>query len=236
MKFIPQFPVQQLSGHDGQPNGLVAMRSNGIDIFRRYVVPMNPQTSEQDLVRSAFTISAQAFKLLTDNQRATWTTWAQADPVNVLGRSITLQDIASYQRSNFWSRLKLSSNLTTAPTAAPGYSVSSVSGVVFDTPTSTLTISIVHNSTSTANYWAVKQTAAAATAQRNARPSDYRLVKGASSASIVATAATSPSDLLFTDPTFSYEIYDIADIEIIPISADFAIGTSFHWRGTVQVS
>lgn len=235
MKFIPQFPVQQLSGSDGTGTGLVAMRSNGIDIFRRYVVPYNPATAEQTLARSLFASSSQAFKLLTDEQRATWRTYAQLSPVTVLGREITLQEMAAFLRSDFYAYLIDTAHLTDAPAGTAGFSASDISTVTYDSGTTTLSIEVTHNGAASGGSFITKITNTAASAQRNPRPGDFRLVEGVTTTSIVA-AGSSPQTMTFSSPVFSWADNDYMSVEVTPLSSDYAIGTPFRSRQQISVA
>lgn len=234
MKFIPQFPVQQLSGKDGNTNGLVAMRSNGIDIFRRFVVPDNPQTTNQVLARSIFTLAAQNFKNLSDSNRATWTTYAQNNPITVLGREITLQDMAAYIQCDFYSYLRDTSHLTSAPTAVAGFTGSAIGSVQYDAGTTVFSFQLTHNGTNGVGDWAVRITNSLASAQRNARPSDFRLADGVTSDSIIAVT-TSPQTIQITGPVFTWEDGDYMEIEVVPLSDDCAIGTPYRYKQQISV-
>lgn len=235
MKFIPQFPVQQLSGKDGNTNGLVAMRSNGIDIFRRFVVPDNPQTTNQVLARTIFTVAAQNFKNLSDSQRATWTTYAQNNPITVLGREITLQDMAAYIQCDFYSYLRDTAHLTDAPTAVAGFTASGIASVGYDIATTTFGCTVTHNGTDGVGDWAVRITDSLASAQRNARPSDFRLADGVTSDSIVGVT-TSPQTITINPPVFTWADDDYMEIEIVPISDDCAIGTPYRSKQQITVT
>jgi len=56
----------------GKIGGHVASRNRGGAYFRTKVTPVNPQTTSQLTVRNRFTTYSQAWKGLTDAQRAAW--------------------------------------------------------------------------------------------------------------------------------------------------------------------
>jgi hypothetical protein len=56
----------------GKINGFVASRNRAGAYFRTKVTPVNPQTSDQNTVRARLTTNAQAWRGLTNEQRAAW--------------------------------------------------------------------------------------------------------------------------------------------------------------------
>lgn len=56
----------------GKINGFVASRNRAGAYFRTKVTPVNPQTSDQNTVRSRLATRAQAWRGLTADQRAAW--------------------------------------------------------------------------------------------------------------------------------------------------------------------
>lgn len=235
MKVVYSQPVDYLSGWNGYPNGLVAMRSNGIDILRRYVVPANPKTDEQIAARLIFTLSSQNFKALTDGQRATWSTWAQIATIQVMGKTISLQDLPMYQSVDFYKYLNDTAHGTTAPTSLPGFTGTTIGTVAYDSGTTTLSFQLTHNGVATEGYWVTKVTSALASAQRYARPTDFRLIEGVSANSVIDVDA-SPQTMTFTAPVKSWTDGQWLEIEVLPLGEDYSSGTPFRWRGQVTVT
>lgn len=65
--------------------------------IRERVVPINPNTSRQATIRSAFAAAATAWKSLTSNQRDAWTVYAATvNRTNALGNPITLQGLNAF--------------------------------------------------------------------------------------------------------------------------------------------
>src|SRR5690606_4703877 len=56
----------------GQINGFVASRNRAGAYFRTKVTPVNPQTASQNAVRQRLTGNAQAWRGLSEAQRASW--------------------------------------------------------------------------------------------------------------------------------------------------------------------
>lgn len=59
-------------GGRGKFAGLVGSHNRGGDYFRQFVVPTNPQTVAQTLVRNDFANSSQGWRALTEAERIQW--------------------------------------------------------------------------------------------------------------------------------------------------------------------
>lgn len=64
-------------------------------------MPVNPNTTRQASIRGLFATWSGAWQALTDNQRASWNTYASAHPrLDSLGQSITLSGFQVYMGLN----------------------------------------------------------------------------------------------------------------------------------------
>lgn len=235
MKVGLQFPVQELSGRDGLPGGLVYYMLQTLQCARRFVTPTNPDTSFQDAARSILTLCAQNFKNLTDAQRATFATYAAANPVQILGRDFTLQDMAQYISCDWWKYLNDASHLTTAPAAPADFTCSSINTVAYNSGTNDLSFNAVHNGTATVGYWAVFSSPTLASAQRNARRNDFRLAHTTIASAVIDVAAT-PQTITMDDSRFSWSNGDYMEILLIPISDDYGPGSPVQFKQTITVT
>jgi hypothetical protein len=68
-----------------------------------------------------------------------------------------------------------------------------------------------------------------------ARPSDYRLIKGFTSASLITSSAT-PQAISVATPTFAYLNNDWMNISVTPLSSTWARGTTFVSRQQIVVT
>jgi hypothetical protein len=95
----------------GKIGGHVASRNRGGAYFRTKVTPVNPQSTAQLTVRNRFTTNSQAWKGLTDAQRAAW---------NAAVSNYTTTDIFGDVKnpSGFNLYQRLNNNLETVGTAA----------------------------------------------------------------------------------------------------------------------
>jgi len=97
MKFTSSLGLT-MSGSSG---GCTASRNRGGQYFRRRSIPTNPNTTEQQTVRSAMTTLVAAWGALTAPQRAAWDTYATNTPgVDSLGQALVLTGQQSYIRCN----------------------------------------------------------------------------------------------------------------------------------------
>jgi hypothetical protein len=95
----------------GKINGFVASRNRAGAYFRTKVTPVNPQTEAQLEVRSRLTTYSQAWRGLTDAQRAAWNGAVQA-----FARTDIFGDLKNPSGFNLYQRLN--NNLVTVGAAA----------------------------------------------------------------------------------------------------------------------
>lgn len=86
----------------GRIGGLVASHNRGGQYFRAAVMPVNPGTPQQEIIRSITSQLAIAWtNTLTEGEREAWRTYSQNVPVvNRLGDSRRLTGMNMYIRSN----------------------------------------------------------------------------------------------------------------------------------------
>lgn len=236
MHIRTQFPVKDMSGHDGYPGGLVYFRLLGMQVARQYAIPRNPKTTSQLEVRSYMTQAAQAFGDLSDNERSAWLTFAAAHPRSFLGADYTLQEMACYVWINFYRLLDEQSISDVAPTSDPDWSYSEITALAYNSGTTTLSITATHNKgTPGTEFCLCRVSPALNSAQRHARKSDFRLVQGIDPASI-PTLVASESAQTFASPVFVWTDTQWMDITLIPINAEYVPGTPFYYHGQVTVT
>lgn len=89
----------ELSGSMG---AITASHNKGGAYFRTRVIPVNPATPQQGIVRQLMgTLASRWSGILTQTQRDTWDTYAANVPLlNRLGESVNVTGLNMYQRSN----------------------------------------------------------------------------------------------------------------------------------------
>lgn len=107
--------IGQLSGRQGST---VATHGRFSSFFRNRVMPVNPRTPAQTLVRDAMTALTQQWKSLTAAQRDAWTQLAQLVPLrNAQGVRIILPGHTFYIRFNLTRRTVSLARIDDAPPA-----------------------------------------------------------------------------------------------------------------------
>jgi hypothetical protein len=85
----------------GKLNGGVFSRGASGAILRTKVTPINPASNAQQLVRSGLSSIAQAWRGLTDIQRAAWRAFAaNVSSTNIFGDNVLLSGLAVFGRVN----------------------------------------------------------------------------------------------------------------------------------------
>jgi len=113
MKFVPSIGAD----YSGSLGGITASRNRYGSYFRRKSSPVNPSTSRQVAVRTAFATAVVGWTMLTAAQRAAWATYATNTPfVDGLGNQTFVTGQNMYIRSAVL-RLQLGEAvIATAPT------------------------------------------------------------------------------------------------------------------------
>lgn len=125
MKFLPGPLVASLSGSVG---GTVASRNAGGAYFRFRAVPVTSTTVDAINSKARLAAQSQGWRLLTDAQRLSWSSFALQNPVtDTLGQSITLKGNMMYIRINTLLSQASEAVLSDPPTGAPPLGLTSMS-------------------------------------------------------------------------------------------------------------
>jgi len=235
MKAILGPHLNRLSGSDGRIGGLVYTWALGMQCIRLHVMPAQPQSADQVLIRSYLTAAAQAFGSLTASERAAWETYANLNIKSHMGLPYSLYAINAYIQVNSYRQIDAQAITDAAPTALAGFSSSVIATLGYVTGTTIFSFDVTHNGTNGVGYWAVYQTPVLASAQRAARPSDYRLADSVATGSIVGVT-TSPQTIEITTPKYVPANNDWMAVKVVPLSDDYAPGTETTFRGQVTVT
>ena len=85
----------------GKMAGNVYARNKGGAYVRNWVKPTNPATTKQQNQRNTLSLKSAAWRGLTDEQRDSWKSWADDNPVlDRLGSSIVLTGAQAYTKIN----------------------------------------------------------------------------------------------------------------------------------------
>lgn len=88
--------------YSGSLAGVTASHNKGGTYYRQRSIPVNPNSAQQQEVRTAFTTLATRWRgILTQAQRDNWYAYAQGTPItDRIGDSIIIPGLAMYQRTN----------------------------------------------------------------------------------------------------------------------------------------
>jgi len=90
-----------IAAMSGKMAGNVYARNKGGAYMRNWVKPTNPATTAQQNQRNTLALKSAAWRTLTDEQRASWKSWAEDNPVlDRLGSSVILSGAQAYTKIN----------------------------------------------------------------------------------------------------------------------------------------
>lgn len=101
--FVSQCPVMKQINvpQSGSQASTTASRNRFGQYLRNRRAPTQPRTEAQTAIRSMFTSNAQGWRLLTDEQRSAWTSYATAHPLtDSLGQSKVLTGFMQFVSTN----------------------------------------------------------------------------------------------------------------------------------------
>lgn len=137
MKYAPSaIGLGQLSGSSG---AATASRNRYGAYIRARVVPVNPNSDNQNDVRDFFAFLAQNWRELTESQRTAWTSIAGEVPItDSLGQSIVLSGNAMYAKVNILRRQVGDAVIDDAPAVDLAPVILTATPTVTNTPAMTL--------------------------------------------------------------------------------------------------
>jgi hypothetical protein len=113
-------PIAQFTGKVTDPTtntGIVIFPNpKAGNVVRQYVIPTNPKSTQQQMIRGHFAAAAAAYKLLSTAEAAAWNTLAALfSQNNILGTAYKLSGISLYCRVNTFRQLDGQAISDTAP-------------------------------------------------------------------------------------------------------------------------
>lgn len=200
-----QFPANRISGRL-KNNSNVNSWNRGQQILRAFTSVPNPDTADQQAVRTAFSLLTKNWKNLTTAQTNAWDAFAIANPItNRLGNVVSRTGVSAYVELGSIHYFRTGVLLSAAPTLAQPAPPSLIEQQGSMNPDQ-LGITITHSLPSIVGiWWLVRMTAALPSIKVTPALPLYRMVRGVNANSFAAAAA-SPDDVTFT-PT-KYDVND----------------------------
>jgi hypothetical protein len=237
MKATLSSMYNELSGKFGGSNGVVNFNWRNIQVLRQMVIPRNPRSSNQILIRAIMTQCAQGFQDISTANKAAWAAYCASNPVTIMGKSVQLPEIAMFVRINSWALIDGGSISDTPPATLSDFAASAIGTRAFVSSTHTLSFIVTHNSGAAAGeLWLIRVTGKLPSAVKKPQAGDYRLIKGVNANSIISVSA-SPQTVSIATPTFeNYVNGESMGIQLLPLSSDYDEGTVFETVGAVTVT
>lgn len=225
MKCVLSFPVAELSGKAGGDFGIVMSNWRGLQVARRMVVPDNPQTTEQDLIRGMMSTASVAFQSVTANEKLAWEAWAEINKSRIKGQMVVRPAISEYCAVNIVRQMDGQATTDTAPTAKPDFAVTGITSFTNTGPGVSMDLVVTHNASVTANkFLLIKFTGALASAVVVPRASDYRTAEGVNGTLTLAPLGASPLTVVLTAPWAYVTTGDYCGVSVAPVSTEYVTG------------
>ena len=237
MKMKLLFPVDTFSGALSGASGIVASVWRGIQTGRKFVIPRNPNSANQTLIRNILTQASQAFQNISAVNKESWAAFCASNPITWEGKKVVLPEISQFVKINCYRLLNGQSISNTPPTDKADFVATAIDNFAYDTTTTQLTFDITHTADPVTNkLWALYVTRSLPSLVRKARETDYVLIDGAGSDSIIAVTATKQSVTITTPRYADWEDGDYLSIKALPLSPGYNPGTSFDNVDQITVS
>ena len=225
MKARLAYPFDEFSGKTGGDFGIVLSNWRGLQVARRLVIPRNPNTSEQAIIRGFLTVAAGAFQSVTASEKSAWESFAEIMASRILGQRVVRPAISEYVRVNVLRQMDGQATTDTAPTSKPDTAFVSIDGVDLNTITGDLTIDATLPASITAGTLVLfKYTSALPSGVVVPRVSDYRTAEGVNGAGTIQAAVAGSNTYTFTAPWFEPGPGDFLGVAVQPLTASYAPG------------
>lgn len=223
-------PASRFTGKVGtDSDGQVYYMLAGRGISRRFVLPANPSSSDQQAVRAVrSSLSNQYSSVLTRAEADSWDSFGRNfSRSDRLGRKYQYRGIQAFQAVNAHRVLAGETAVTTPPSFVQVPSPVSVTSVSWDDPLAELNIVLQH-AVVTAGIWRLRLTPALSSPVRKAQPAELRFATTAFADSYV-TISTSPQTVIL-QPRFTYAAGQTLGLEITGLSDAYVPGQTLFNR------
>lgn len=237
-------PVEQMSGALGSvatlntTAGIVAMPdSNGRTLARDYVIPVQPNSSPQQLAKARVSAIVEAYQSLTLVQVDEWQALAeQINKTGRLGQDYKLNWTMLFQQVNNYRLQDGQAITSTPPSIAAAPIVTSITDLTSDEgiPDQALRLTFVTAAATASGFWAVRFTRPLGSPVRQARDTDFRYVNTPAACLLPRTNSTTQA-LDITSTLINIMVDDHVGVEIKALNADYVPTSVFVVRNrTVQ--
>ena len=233
IRLAPPFDAYHgtVSGVAGSSKLTIFSTAKAAGVSRQWVVPANPQSTAQMLMRSYQIAGAAAYSALTPAQAAEWVDAAeQLNYENILHLSYTLSGINLFVMINAYRQIRGDAIIDACPTITMPPIPTEVTAVTLSTPTTLEIISKVPG-LETDGWVLIRLTKPLSSAVRQARPNELRIVDDGDKAIIKHSVGTVTHTLTVTSG--DYAVADRVGVELRSLSTAFFPGPKYLEPNTV---
>jgi len=208
-----------VTGQSGDSKLVLYSTAKSAGVARQWVVPANPQSTNQMIFRGYQIAATAAYSGLTAAQAALWTEQAELlNYTNILNLDYSLSGVNLFVMINFYRQLRGIAILEDVPTIDKPPIPISVTSV---TRTSATVLTVVASTVGllNADFAMLRVSPPLSSAVRQARSNDVRII-GATLATSVVHPVSEVCTWTRTVPTGTYTVGDHVGVEITPLSAD----------------
>ena len=227
---VVKYPLGSEEASGKIRNALVFLMWRGLPLCRERVTPTNPQTVAQQAIRAILVGNAAAFKLLTEEQIASWRLFTTNFTYRKLGMPYLPSAINAYVLINFFRMYHTQARLDDPPAFSVLPPPLTIASLKWDAALEKLHTSITFTpgDYEATDYWHVELTDQT-TASRRSFKRDYR-IQGH-----VLNTLTSPQDIE-TDATWSVAVGQVHRVRVRALNAEGIPGPYITLLATVEAT
>lgn len=216
-KPAPQF--QLFSGAMQQANsGIVNMPTAGRNLIRNYLIPNNPDTAPQSVIRGRLTLASEAASAITTTQKNGWKSLAANITRNGrLALNYTLNWIQAYNMVNI---LRLNDSQAQVATAPAWESKPPATSLTVGISSTNVVVTITHAISAATGFFAVRVSRPLPSAVYDGTLGDVRYIATDTATCIVPIAA-SPQAVTMAMNNFTLAVGNFVAVEVLTLSVDY---------------
>ena len=216
-------PFEHFHGSVGAPKQQVLWSVGQRNYSRQFVVPDNPETARQVLLRGYLTAAAQAYQALDAATALAWRTAAASkDTTDIFGISGSMSGIQYFTQVNTYRQIDGQAIDDTVPTAAMPSSPTAIA--VSRAAATQISFGITHANSASTGFWAVRLAYIGSSEARLARRNELRNWSD-TLADNIAAIASSVQTMTLTQAAATVVAGEFIGYQLIPLSNDYEAGT-----------
>lgn len=218
-----------------QSSGFVLFSSpKAGNVSRRYVVPDNPESTNQTAWRNILTQAAQGYQALTAAQAEQWNAAAEAlEETDILGQTYELSGIGLYVRLNSYRVANGQAQVDTPPTITPPSGTFTLSAITYISGLPGLTIDVTTSGLADGTIILARVARDLGSEVRQARDNEFRCQSTALT-NCFATVTANVASWSLTVGTPSATGPERVGVDLQSLSSNYVPGSSQQFRNTLM--